>query len=156
MSIRRARPDEADALTALATRAKAHWGYDTEFMDQVSPAMALSASDIEAQEVWVLEDDGHVVGFHRVLCGDSAELEDMWVDPSAMGTGHGRRLFEHAIGVARGSGASSLELDADPHAVGFYERMCMQRIGDTPSALIPGRSLPRMRVDVPDDTDVLS
>ena len=32
MTIRRARPDEADALTALATRAKAHWGYDAEFM----------------------------------------------------------------------------------------------------------------------------
>ena len=146
MTIRRARPDEADALTALAARAKAHWGYDAEFMDRVADAMTLSSADIEAHQVWVLEDGAVVVGFHRVLPGDPAELEDMWVEPAAMGAGHGRRLFEHAIAVARFGGATALELDADPNAVGFYERMGMERIGETPSTLIPDRALPRMRI----------
>jgi GNAT superfamily N-acetyltransferase len=148
MPIRRARADEADALTALGGRAKAQWGYDEEFMDRVTEAMALSPADVEAHQVWVLEDETGVVGFIRVLPGDPAELEDMWVEPDAMGAGHGRRLFEHAIGVARAVGASALELDADPNAVGFYERMGMQRIGETPSTLIPGRTLPRMRLEL--------
>ncbi len=69
----------------------------------------------------------------------------MWVEPDAMGNGHGRRLFEHAVAIARSLGATALELDADPNAVGFYERMGMERIGETPSTLIPGRALPRMR-----------
>ena len=145
--IRRARPDEADALTALATRAKAHWGYDTEFMSRVRDAMTLSAADVEAHDVWVLQDaTWRVVGFHRVIAGDPAELEDMWVEPDAMGNGHGRRLFEHAVSIARSLGASALELDADPNATGFYERMGMERIGETPSTLIAGRALPRMRI----------
>ena len=43
-------------------------------------------------------------------------------------------------------GAAALEIDADPHAAGFYERMGAVRIGETPSSLIPGRSLPRLRL----------
>lgn len=147
--IRRARPDEADALTALATRAKAHWGYDAEFMDRVRDAMVISPADIAAHEAFVLQDpSGAIVGFHRVIAGDPAELEDMWVEPDAMGHGHGRRLFDHATAIARSRGAAALELDADPNAVGFYERMGMERIGETPSTLIPGRSLPRMRLEL--------
>jgi GNAT superfamily N-acetyltransferase len=147
--VRRARPDEADALNALARRAKAHWGYDAEFMEVVSDAMTLSAADIERHEVWVVEDEsGLVIGFHRLIPGDPAEIEDMWVDPPAMGAGHGRRLFEHAVVVARSGGAHALELDADPNAVGFYERMGMERIGETTSTIVPGRSLPRLRLDL--------
>jgi len=148
MPIRRARPDEADMLTALAWRAKAHWGYDAEFMDRVSDAMTLSSADVDAHEVWVLEAQTGAVGFVRVIMSDPAELEDMWVEPAAMGAGHGRRLFEHAVGIARAAGASALELDADPNAVGFYERMGMERIGETPSTAVAGRSLPRMRVEL--------
>ncbi|MGH2417886.1 MAG: GNAT family N-acetyltransferase [Candidatus Limnocylindria bacterium] len=145
--IRRARPDEADALTALATRAKASWGYDAGFLDRIREAMSLSAEDLAAHEVWALEDgSGRVIGFHRLLGGDPAEIEDLWVEPDAMGSGHGRRLFEHAAAIARSGGASGLELDADPNAVGFYERMGMRRIGETPSTVVPGRSLPRMRL----------
>lgn len=148
--IRRAHPHEADALTALATRAKAHWGYDTEFMGRVHEAMTLSAADVEAHDVWVLQDaTWRVVGFHRVIAGDPAELEDMWVEPDAMGNGHGRRLFEHAVAIARTRGATALELDADPNAIGFYVRMGMRRIGETPSTLFPGRALPRMRLELP-------
>jgi GNAT superfamily N-acetyltransferase len=147
--IRRAQPEEADALTALATRAKAHWGYDADFMDRVSDAMTLRPADIGAHEVFVLQDpSGAIVGFHRVIPGDPAELEDMWVEPDAMANGHGRRLFEHATAMARSLGAGALELDADPNAVGFYERMGMRRIGETPSTLIAGRSLPRMRLEL--------
>jgi GNAT superfamily N-acetyltransferase len=147
--IRRARPDEAHALTALARRAKAHWGYGADFMDRISDAMTITPADLAAHEVFALQDpSGAIVGFHRVIPGDPAELEDMWVEPDAMGNGHGRRLFEHALAVARSGGAGALELDADPNAVGFYQRMGMQRVGETPSTRIPGRSLPRMRLEL--------
>lgn len=147
--VRRARPDEAEALTALATRAKAHWGYDAGFMERIRDAMSLSPPDVETDEVWVLEDGGgRVIGFHRVIPGDPAEVEDLWVEPDAMGAGHGRRLFEHAVAVATSTGASSVELDADPNARGFYERMGMVHVGDTPSGVVAGRSLPRMRLEL--------
>ena len=147
--IRRGRPDEADALTALATRSKAHLGYDADFMERIRDAMSLSPPDVETDDVWVLEDElGRVVGFHRVIAGDPVEVEDLWVEPDAMGAGHGRRLFEHAVAIAASTGARALELDADPNARGFYERMGMVHIGDTPSNLVPGRTLPRMRLAI--------
>ena len=145
--IRRARPDEADALSALAARSKAHWGYDADFLERVRDAMTLRSEDVVRHEVWVLEAaDGILIGYHRVIPGDPAELEDLWVEPSSIGSGAGRRLFAHAVGIARDGGASALEIDADPHAAGFYARMGAVRIGDTRSTLIPGRSLPRMRI----------
>jgi GNAT superfamily N-acetyltransferase len=147
--IRRARRDEADGLSALARRSKAHWGYDPGFLERVRDAMTLRADDVERHQVWILESaDGHAIGYHRVIPGDPAELEDLWVDPPAIGSGAGRRLFEHAVEVARVGGATALEIDADPHAVGFYERMGAVRIGATPSTLIHGRELPRMRLDL--------
>jgi GNAT superfamily N-acetyltransferase len=147
--IRQARPNEADALTALAGRSKAHWGYDTAFMELVRDAMTLRPEDVDRHEVWVLESaSGDPIGYHRVIPGDPAELEDLWVEPSAIGSGGGRRLFEHALEVARSGGASALEIDADPHAVGFYERMGAVRIGETASKLIPGRLLPRLRMPI--------
>ena len=147
--IRRAGPDEADALSALAARSKAHWGYDVAFMARVRDAMTLHPEDIERHEVWVLEStSGRPIGYHRVIPGDPAELEDLWVEPSSIGSGAGRILLEHAVEVARSGGASALDVDSDPNAVGFYERMGAVLVGETPSTLIPGRSLPRLRITV--------
>jgi GNAT superfamily N-acetyltransferase len=149
--IRRARTSEADALSALAARSKEHWGYDAAFMELVRDAMTLRPVDIDRDQVWVLESSsGDPIGYHRVITGDPAELEDLWVEPSAIGSGAGRRLFEHAVEVASTGGASALEIDADPNAVGFYERMGAVLIGETASKLIPGRKLPRLRLEIGD------
>jgi GNAT superfamily N-acetyltransferase len=137
-------------LSALARRSKAHWGYDAEFLDLVGPAMTLRGEDIERHDVWVAEDDGILQGYHRVIPGDPAELEDLWIEPSAIRSGVGTTLFRHAVERARATGATALEIDADPHAVGFYERMGARRIGDTASTIIPGRLLPRLRLDIND------
>lgn len=147
--IRRARPSESAALTDLARRSKAHWGYPPELMDRFAPDIVIGAGDIAEHEVWVLEDtDGRLIGVHRVVPGEPAILEDLWLEPSAIGRGHGRRLWEHAVAIARSLGARSLELDADPNAAPFYERMGASRVGETPSTRVPGRSLPRMRIEL--------
>ena len=102
-----------------------------------------------AHEVWVLDLDGVAVGWHRVTGhGDRAELEDLWLEPPVIGSGLGRVLFQHALGIAAALGATHLEWDADPYAVGFYRAMGGEEIGSTPSAAEPGRMLPRMRLTV--------
>jgi GNAT superfamily N-acetyltransferase len=147
--IRRARPDEAAALRALAHRSKAYWPYSREFLAAVEPMLQLDANEVVAHEVWVLEIDDAVVGWHRItLHGDRAELEDLWLEPSAIGTGRGRQLFEHAVGVAERVGASYMEWDAEPYAEGFYHAMGGEEIGRSPSAAQAGRTLPRMRLSI--------
>ena len=147
--IRRARPEEAEQLSGLARRSKAHLGYDGEFLRRVAAELTITPRAITEHEVWVLEDQGRVVGFHRVIPCQPAVLEDLWLEPEAIGAGHGRRLWEHAVGVARAGGASAMELDAEPHAMGFYQRMGAVRVGVTASTVVPGRELPRMRVPLP-------
>jgi len=135
-------------LTSLARRAKAHWAYPPELLARFLEDLVVSEAAIADHEVWVLDGGGGPVGFHRVVVGEPAVLEDLWLEPASIGAGHGRRLWLHAVEVARRSGASAIELDADPNAVGFYVRMGASHIGDTPSAVVPGRTLPRMRADL--------
>ena len=147
--IRRALPHEAPALTALAHRSKAHWRYDPQMLERFVEEIAVTPDEVEEDEVWVLEDAaGRVTGFCRLVAGDPAVLHDLWVEPEAIGRGVGRRLWDAAVDRARSGGATAMELDADPNAAGFYERMGARQVGETPSSIIPGRSLPRMRVDL--------
>ena len=48
-----------------------------------------------------------------------------------MGEGIGRQLFIHALSLARELGYSKLRLEADPNAAGFYEKLGMEKIGES-------------------------
>jgi GNAT superfamily N-acetyltransferase len=146
--IRRARPGEAEDLRALAHRSKAYWPYSGEFLERVRPLLRLEPRDIEADEVWVLEEeDGTLAGWHRVtLHAQRAELEDLWLEPRWIRSGRGRILFEHAATIARRHGARIMDWDAEPYAEAFYRAMGGAEIGRTQSAVEEGRTLPRMRI----------
>jgi GNAT superfamily N-acetyltransferase len=153
--IRPARPDEAEHLSALAFRAKAHWGYDDAFMQACIPALTVEAARIATPggQIWVLEDaGGTVVGFAalRLDAGDprSAELTDLFVEPRVIGQGYGHRLWQHTMTAARGLGVKQVRIESDPFAERFYLRQGAVRIGETPSDAIPGRVLPLLRFDL--------
>lgn len=61
--------------------------------------------------------------------GGVFHLEDLFVRPSEMGRGVGRALFRHAQRRARELGFAFIEVQSDPNAAGFYERMGAERIG---------------------------
>jgi N-acetylglutamate synthase-like GNAT family acetyltransferase len=145
--IRRARPDESDALADLALRSKGYWGYDADFLAACRDDLALSAGEIAVSPVFVYEREGGIAGYYRLLPGEegSAELDALFVDPAAIGTGVGRQLWEHAVATARALGVSALLIQSDPNAEGFYRSMGAQRIGESQSTVTPGRMLPLLR-----------
>jgi len=148
LQIRRATPEEADALTALAHLAKRHWNYPEKWIELWKADLTITPEFISNNEVYVAHDQGAIAGCCAlVVTGSLAELEHMWIDPQQMGRGAGRALFEHVTRRAGDLGLSELELSADPNAEGFYQRMGAERIGDV-AADIEGqaRVLPRMRV----------
>jgi GNAT superfamily N-acetyltransferase len=100
--------------------------------------------------VTVAEEDGAVVGFYS-LAGEppAGVLDLMFVDPDHIRRGIGRRLWAHTVDTARGAGLVSFSLDADPFAEPFYLAMGAVRIGTSPSAVRPGRELPRLTFTVP-------
>jgi GNAT superfamily N-acetyltransferase len=143
--IRPARAGEADALTALALRSKAHWGYDAAFMEVVRPILTITEDDLTASPVRVLDTGGEPIGFYR-LTGDPphGELEDLWLEPSAIGRGDGRRLFEHALRTAAGLGFETLTIEGEPNAEGFYRAMGAVHVGERRSP--SGRTLALLEV----------
>jgi GNAT superfamily N-acetyltransferase len=150
VNIRPARTSEASALTALALRSKAHWGYSAAFMAACRDELTVHEHDIREGRVVLADDGGAIAGFYALLPpdGDRCELDALFVEPAAIGRGIGRRLFAHAATTARAQGARRLEIQADPNAEAFYRREGAHTVGTRPSASIPHRSLPLMVLDL--------
>ena len=130
ISIRRVKSEEADALSQIAISAKRHWKYPEHWMELWIPQLTFDAAYFERNESWAAEADGLPVAFYTLQERDShAWIENMWVSPLYIGKGIGRGLFDHAVELARERGYTFLQLEADPNAVGFYERMGMRKIG---------------------------
>jgi len=146
VAVRAARLGEAEALTALAVRSKAHWGYDAEFMRRSGAALTVSEADIAERRVLVAERAGLVFGMARVE--PDGELGMLFVDPRTMNRGVGRALFDAAVTLARRLGARRMAILADPNAAPFYERMGARFVSQAPSDAIPGRTLPLYEYDL--------
>ncbi len=148
--IRPARPDEADTLSGLAFRSKAHWGYPAEFMDACRRELGVDRSLIDAGRVRVLDTGVEIIGFYSLenLPGGRLELGHLFVEPERIGTGAGRRLVADACSRARELGHDRLVIQGDPNAEGFYLRCGTVRIGERESGSIPGRMLPEFEIDL--------
>jgi ribosomal protein S18 acetylase RimI-like enzyme len=143
MDILRATHADAVELKAVAVAAKAHWGYPAEWMARWTNWITVSPDFLDRFEVYKLVEAGQILGWCALLLpGHHAHLEDLWVRPDRIGTGLGRRLFEYAVTRARASGATHLDLDADPNAVGFYQHMGMVITGQRKAEI--DRTIPMM------------
>jgi GNAT superfamily N-acetyltransferase len=146
IGVRPARGDEAGDLSALAMRSKAQWGYDAQFLEACRPQLTFVADDLGRRRAAVAEESGRVVGFYT-LDGEppEAELGNLWIEPSHLRRGIGRLLWDHAMGVASDLGCTTVLIEAEPNAEGFYQAMGAERDGSVASTVFPGRTLPRMR-----------
>jgi len=141
--IRRAVPSEADALSDLAFRSKASWGYSTDFMAACRDALTIRSDAIAHDPVYVLENGGQAVGFYHIVSAPpNGVLADLWIAPGSQRQGLGRRLFEHALKTAATSGYDELIVESDPNAESFYLAMGARRVGANPSPMGGGRQLP--------------
>jgi GNAT superfamily N-acetyltransferase len=151
-TIRPARPEEAAALSALAFRSKAHWGYSDKFMAACRGELSYTAELIDAPQYtfYVCTAGNTVIGFHALerLNAEVAELEALFVEPEHIGSGVGRALIEHAKDQARQLGVAVLVIQGDPNAERFYLAAGAVRCGSRESHSIPGRQLPLFRVDL--------
>ena len=130
--IRPALPADADALTRIAISAKRHWNYPERWMEIWTPQLTFTPEYFQANESWVAEVENSPVAFYTIQEKDgSAWLENMWVFPEYIGKGIGKELFLHAVSRSRLMGHLVLKLEADPNALGFYEKMGMRKIGET-------------------------
>jgi GNAT superfamily N-acetyltransferase len=145
--IRPARPAEAAALTDLALRSKAYWGYESDFLARCRAALEVKTAALSANPHFVAERAGRRVGFYGFEpLPDGVGLDYLFVEPDCVGQGVGSALWRHAVATAGRLGHPVLTVVADPNAAGFYRRMGAEPAGDVASDLEPGRLLPVFRL----------
>lgn len=149
MTVRPARPAEAAAISALALRAKAHWGYDAAFLEACRDELTWTPQQVEQHDVLVRAADGLLLGATaRLGGGPDARLWAVFVDPDHHGAGIGRALLQELLDRARAAGCRSMTIGADPNAEGFYLALGATRVGTVESDTEAGRLLPLLRFDL--------
>lgn len=149
--IRRALPDEAEALTELMMRSKAHWGYDQPFLDACRPLLTITPGTIKRDPAYCAEIAGTIAGICHIkrLSDDEVNLDDLFVEPAFIGQGVGAALWRYAVALAGEMGARALVFGVDPNARAFYEYMGAVVVGENISKVFPGRTTPQMRYELP-------
>ena len=149
MVIRPAHPGEGERLREITAAAKGFWGYDGERVRAWAASLDLRPERLAGAHAFVAEVDGVAVGWAEILPPDDAvcALEHLWVEPARMRRGAGSQLFRHAAERAAGLGATAMEWEAEPNALGFYERMGGRAVRTTTSEW--GRELTVMGVSLP-------
>jgi GNAT superfamily N-acetyltransferase len=139
-------------LREIAFAAKAGWGYERDRVAEWVDTLRLFGAVAPRAEIYLVERDGDLVGWMRLIPKDGfCVLEDLWVEPTSQRGGIGSTLFRLAEDRARALGAQWLEWEAEPNAIGFYERRRGRHIRTTaPNEW--GRVLQVMAVNLGDES----
>lgn len=152
LTIQEAQPHQAQALSELALRSKAHWGYSKEFMALCRQELLVTKESLVAKSVHycVAQNGEQLLGFYALerVSAERFELDAMFVDPDHLGQGVGRALLLHAKELLKILGGSEMLIQSDPNAADFYLSMGGELLGLSDSLSIPGRQLPLLKIAV--------
>ncbi|MDX1659303.1 MAG: GNAT family N-acetyltransferase [Nitriliruptorales bacterium] len=123
---RPARPEEAELLGEMTIAGVSYWGHDVNFPENVESLRQNhlpTPEYIEESPVFVLEEDGNVVGFYGLRRHDDfVDLVYMFLETDRIGHGYGRRLWDHAVSQAAPL-SDKMRILSDPGATRFYAAM---------------------------------
>jgi GNAT superfamily N-acetyltransferase len=145
--IRRARPEDRAALAALMLDSN---GYQAPAARAMIAAFVPRWAFTEADEVWLDEEAGEMLGFHQLIPHgpETLELDLFFTANAAQGKGVGRRLFDHMAQRARALGATAVVISSNPKAAEFYRRMGAIDIGVSPPVDEITWERPKFRLDL--------
>lgn len=131
-AIRIARVDERERLIELQRRASLANEGDRALVLANPDIVDIPRAQFEDGCVLVAERDGITLGLAVVLPRDdgAAELDGLFVEPSAWRQGIGRHLVDAASAHARTLGAAALHVIANPHAGTFYDTCGFEPLGE--------------------------
>lgn len=125
--IRRARAEDAPALTTMMHASSAYAGGYARILDGYS----VTPEQIARDHVFVAEAEA-ILGFYSLTLAPEPELDLLFVDDAAQGRGIGRLLMNHLRATAGALSLSTVRIVSHPPALGFYEASGAARIGTKP------------------------
>jgi len=130
IEIVQAHPEDAKALTGIAMAAKRHWGYPENWMMKWQEILTIPSTCISANSVYKAMRDDRIIGFYVLINShEQLELKHMWVHPDEIGHRVGQKLMEHVIRQAAKMDHRIMEIESDPNAEGFFQKMGARRVG---------------------------
>ncbi len=87
-----------------------------------------------SEHALIADDVGQALAVGRLHFNspDEGQVRSMATAPHVRGQGLGRRIFEHLEEIARQRGATTIVLNARTEAVGFYEKLGYEVVGEGP------------------------
>lgn len=124
ITLRPAEVDEPVRLREILADAKGHWAYDPELVREWVEACDFDEL-FRTHEVLVADTGAAIIAWASLIppVDGVARLDDLWVAPNWIGKSVGSRLFAAMHRRAMELGAAAMEWEAEPNALGFYERM---------------------------------
>jgi GNAT superfamily N-acetyltransferase len=108
------RPGDLGAVVYLhGTVYAREYGFDPTFEAYVAgPLAEFVLRRGERDRLWIAEKGGHIGGCIAIVATSASEAQLRWflVEPSARGSGLGRRLLDEAVAFCRGAGYGSVFL----------------------------------------------
>ena len=151
---------DASALTAIAFKAKRHWGYPDEYFLIWESELSISEAYIANNIVYKAVLDSEIVGFYSLVHVENEFysvnvkvlkgwwLEHIFILPEYHKQGIGKALIDHSKETLSSHNAKECFIFVDPYAKGFYEKLGAEFLYHSPSS-IENREIPIYRIHIP-------
>lgn len=145
LNIRKAKVEEHDILTNLATKSEAYWGYDLDYMEKFKSIYNVSEEFINNNSTVIIEEDDNIIGFYGLINkSNGTTLEYFFIEPNYIGKGYGKSLWNHLIMDCKSLGIKKISIVTSPQAKEFYIKMGATQCGEVESFLKKGRIIPQL------------
>jgi N-acetylglutamate synthase-like GNAT family acetyltransferase len=145
MEILKAKPTDSEMLTKLMRESKAHWGYSDEQLHIWADELTVNSSYIDENHVYKLTEQNDIIGYYSffLVSEQTAKLDSLFISPKVIGSGFGKLLLDDFLRRISPLKLTSITLDSDPNAEGFYRRNGFDVV-ERKSTSIAGRTMPVM------------
>ncbi len=157
--IRPAKTEESRILTEISFQSKKYWNYPNAYLETWKDELTVTPQYIRDNDVHVFEKGGEPVGYYAIVelesdletAGVKLEkgfwLDHMFIRPDFIGTGIGKKLFDHLVKQCKIRRIEELKILADPNARAFYVKMGCRYIKEHPST-IKNRTTPLLELKI--------
>ena len=148
----RATLEDAEVLTEIAVKSKAYWGYENDQVESWREDLTVTPKMFDESNIYKYIVDNQIGGFYILERANirTSFLNFLFISPDYIKQGIGHQLLQHAIAYCKDGGSAILNVLSDPNAASFYAKYGFEVI-DQRESLIPGRFLPEMELEFPEN-----
>lgn len=149
MIIKQAISADAETLTHITRKSKAHWGYSVEQIEAWAEELTISKIYIDINQVFKLLIEDKTIAYYSYYMEDDTtiRLDNLFVLPDHMRKGIGSYLIKDFLARIKAIDIQRVVLESEPNAIDFYKHFGFIKTGERESST-KGRHLPQMGLDI--------